>query len=99
VIGVNQHNGLLEPGQTRQETRHLHRSPHRLQQAAFFSIPGREKFYPGKLNSENILPGKNSVPSLKMGIKILSPWGLEGLKGNSAQSAEEVFGSYFLVEN
>ncbi len=52
-------------------------------------VPGREKFCPGKILS----------PSLKMGVKILSPRGLEGWKGNLARSAEEFFALYFLVDD
>ena len=42
------------------------------------SVPGREKFCPGKLTLGKILPRKNSVPELKNVVKILSPRGLEG---------------------
>ncbi len=41
-------------------------------------VPEGGKFYPGKLILGKILPGKNSVPKLKNGVKILSPRGLEG---------------------
>ncbi len=34
-----------------------------------------------------------------MGVKILSPRGLEGQKGNSARSTEGIFGLYFLVDD
>ncbi len=56
---------------------------------------GRGEFCLGKLTLGKILPGKNSVPELKNGGNILSPRCLEGLKGNSARSAEEMFGLYF----
>ncbi len=44
---------------------------------------------------ENFCLGKILSPSLKTGVKILSPRDLEGGKGNSARSAEEIFGLNF----
>ncbi len=64
---------------------------------ACFNMPGREKFCPGKLTLLKILPGKNSVPELKIVVKILFFW--KGKKGNSARSAEEISGLYFLVDD
>ncbi len=59
-------------------------------------LPGREKFCPGKLTFGKILPGKNYVPELKKGGKILSPQGLERVKRKFGAKHRRSFGSYFL---
>ncbi len=53
------------------------------------------EFCPGKLTLGKFLQGKIFAPELKNGVKILSFRGLEGQKGNSARSAEEIFGLYY----
>ncbi len=49
----------------------------------------------GKLTLGKILPGKNSVPKLKNGVKILSPRGLEGKK-EIRREAPDKFMAYIL---
>jgi hypothetical protein len=63
----------------------------------WFSLPGREKFCLGEINFGEILPGKNSVPKLKNGEKFcpLGVWKRKN-KGNTARSAEEIFGFFFV---
>ncbi len=63
------------------------------------AIPGGGGFCPGKLTLGKILPGKNSVPELKKGVKILSPRGLEGQKGNSAQRRRNFWLIFFVDDS
>jgi hypothetical protein len=54
------------------------------------------KILSGKINFGKILPGKNSVPKLiRVGVKILSPRGLERVKRNFGAKHRRIFGSYF----